>query len=596
MDITNMSTMTKVDAYKLLNQLSDHAIGKADDSLVHISGPEGQPRTITEATGDRIKGLFTWTAPGRDVAANNATRNWLATALMTIFDATDLKGLPPKVQEELKVGKFDGTGRPLSVRRIKAVMGAARKETVYQTAEKSVLDQISNGASADQKAKCQKMLTGLSENTIKNDLGVDLEMAKNAKFRPLESYDNGNFVLFDMEGGNGATAKVAVDRNGNLCKVQRTQDGGSYEFVRSDGEVLSTADYKFDVSLGNVSVPSSSFKAIRGALSPLERNVLEHLASLMNDEEFGDDPTTSILRDSFKSSMVNLFFDAVKTMRKEQESQPTQDNQESFAAVWKRLGLEGEAPSLEDQNLKPKFISALKDRVAADICGLMKDGCTLDEVKNTMPKLKSDQKDPASFDPKVMEINGHLKNLGAIGAGPYSTALKRQQNPGYMPSIDDLFIKPTGSKVSEVNLERVGSGDDSILAGVNSGFSNYIGNSKRYINAQISIGGGDSGITLDITRSRTEVCKQYEAAMKAKGCTDAQIVRSITLLNDMNFFADLDFKNLTNTTTVITPMDDGKVRVRHEVPMEGNAEGNAFDEVIIEKDGSYRMDACGKTA
>ena len=162
-----------------------------------------------------------------------------------------------------------------------------------------------------------------------------------------------------------------------------------------------------------------------------------------------------------------------------------------------------------------------------------------------------------------------------------------------MPGTDELFFKPSGTKVPATKLARVGDNKDGVLSGVDAAIKNYAGRTKRYVDAKVGIGEGNDIVWLDLGKSAEEVGKQYEEAMRKKGCTDAQMVRSIGVLNDMNFFADLGFNSLKNIQTVITPMEGGEVKVRHEVPMAGAPGGKAYDEILVDKDGGYRMEGCG---
>lgn len=127
-------TAAQVNAFNRLNAFMDFAKTKTDENtLVHYNG-----RQFSVAEGDRIKGFFTWTASGRDVGANNETRNQFKSALLDLFDKQDLSQLPQEVLDVLKAGDFEKSGRPLSVRRIQAVMTAVIGTKDYTDARDDV--------------------------------------------------------------------------------------------------------------------------------------------------------------------------------------------------------------------------------------------------------------------------------------------------------------------------------------------------------------------------------------------------------------------------------------------------------------------------
>lgn len=123
----------QINAYNRLNDFMDFA--QASENGDVIAKFNGQTGKVTTAEGDRIKGLFTWTAPGRDVDANNATRNAFKSSLLALFGKTSIDQLPPSVKNVLKAGDYDNSGKPLSARRISAVMTAVKETSDYTATE-----------------------------------------------------------------------------------------------------------------------------------------------------------------------------------------------------------------------------------------------------------------------------------------------------------------------------------------------------------------------------------------------------------------------------------------------------------------------------
>lgn len=125
-------TSQRIDAYNQLNRFMQFAKadGRGGDEIVHLDAPSGK---LSVDGNDRIKRAGNlWSAPHRDVAANNSTRGTFKDLLLKLFDKQSLDELPPSVRDVLKMDDFDGTGKPLSARRIKAVMAAVVETDDYQ--------------------------------------------------------------------------------------------------------------------------------------------------------------------------------------------------------------------------------------------------------------------------------------------------------------------------------------------------------------------------------------------------------------------------------------------------------------------------------
>lgn len=113
-------TSQRIDAYNQLNQFMQFAKadGRSGDEIVHLDVQSGK---LSVDGNDRIKRAGNlWSAPHRDVAANNSTRAVFKELLLKLYDKQSLDELPQRVRDALKSGDFDGTGKPLSARRISA--------------------------------------------------------------------------------------------------------------------------------------------------------------------------------------------------------------------------------------------------------------------------------------------------------------------------------------------------------------------------------------------------------------------------------------------------------------------------------------------
>ncbi|MCQ2390157.1 MAG: hypothetical protein MJ240_01935 [Kiritimatiellae bacterium] len=123
-------TMQQINAFRNLDAFKAFADTKDNgDSIVHFAQAN---RGLSIDTNDRIRGFTTWTAPNRNIEANRATREAFKNSLLALFGKQELAQLPDAVKDVLKSGDFDGTGKPLSVRRIKAVMNVVVETAEYQ--------------------------------------------------------------------------------------------------------------------------------------------------------------------------------------------------------------------------------------------------------------------------------------------------------------------------------------------------------------------------------------------------------------------------------------------------------------------------------
>ena len=125
----------QLNALTRLNEFRDAALSAGNDKAVIHAGSDRGKRVYSVATDDKIRGVFTWKASGRDIAANNATRSSFKMALLELFDRKSVDQLPKAVRNVLKSADFDGKGKPLSARRIRAVMTAVANTDAFKAAQ-----------------------------------------------------------------------------------------------------------------------------------------------------------------------------------------------------------------------------------------------------------------------------------------------------------------------------------------------------------------------------------------------------------------------------------------------------------------------------
>lgn len=128
-------SLNQIGASRLLEEFQQAAVDAKGGDAVIRTGISGSRREFSVAQNDRIKGLFTWSAPNRDVAANNQTRTAFKNALLALFGCKNMDQLPQSVRDVLKSGDFDGKGHPLSARRISAVMTAVAETSAFKNVQ-----------------------------------------------------------------------------------------------------------------------------------------------------------------------------------------------------------------------------------------------------------------------------------------------------------------------------------------------------------------------------------------------------------------------------------------------------------------------------
>jgi hypothetical protein len=113
---------------QFVNWANRDGIGKTD--LVHAKKTQGTLDNVKVAmsgnTADGI-GFFASRRRSADIKElNNATRELFMRAVMDLFGATTIDGVPKSVRDKMKLSDYDGEGHPLSAHRIRSVAEAAR--------------------------------------------------------------------------------------------------------------------------------------------------------------------------------------------------------------------------------------------------------------------------------------------------------------------------------------------------------------------------------------------------------------------------------------------------------------------------------------
>ena len=112
---------------QFVNWANRDGIGKTD--LVHAKKTQGTTGdakiAIVGNTGDGI-GFFASRRRSADTKEmNNATRELFKQAVMDLFGAKTIDGVPKSVRDKMKLCDYDGEGHPLSAHRIRSVAKAA---------------------------------------------------------------------------------------------------------------------------------------------------------------------------------------------------------------------------------------------------------------------------------------------------------------------------------------------------------------------------------------------------------------------------------------------------------------------------------------
>ena len=114
----NQGFVARIEKQKPDNKLLD------PDNPGKLVGPDGQARNIVAKSWDG-SGQFLRTKGSRSV--NNEVRELFLKTILGVCGVKDVEQLPQSVQDVLKIEDFDGKGRPLTARRIKAVTKAVQE-------------------------------------------------------------------------------------------------------------------------------------------------------------------------------------------------------------------------------------------------------------------------------------------------------------------------------------------------------------------------------------------------------------------------------------------------------------------------------------
>ena len=114
------------DAFDYARQLKNHPNG-GGDTVVHLQNGEALVCNYSPTDVPKSLMYFSFTRTDEQKALNDATREVFKQSVIDIF-GTSIDDVPKKVRSAMNLDKFDGTGRPLTARRILAVNKAIDAE------------------------------------------------------------------------------------------------------------------------------------------------------------------------------------------------------------------------------------------------------------------------------------------------------------------------------------------------------------------------------------------------------------------------------------------------------------------------------------
>ncbi len=122
---TALNTLNGVinDALDICNE--QHA---TEDAVMHLTNGDELKCSFSRADAPKSLTHFMFTRTDEQVRLNNDTRALFKQAVIDAFGNT-IDDVPKKVRDAMKLDKFDGTGRPLTMRRMLAVRRAIAAET-----------------------------------------------------------------------------------------------------------------------------------------------------------------------------------------------------------------------------------------------------------------------------------------------------------------------------------------------------------------------------------------------------------------------------------------------------------------------------------
>lgn len=168
---------------------SDNTLAQFKDKVVSVN------------TKDRIRGFFTPLASGRDTKLNDTTRKQFLDSVLKMFGAKKAEELPADLQKALKLQDF-GKGKPLSARRIKAVLTAVSQTAEYRKSRFTggVIDHINTNLTDSIRVPKDQYLvrltTGLDKLLLaKNEGGVGLKELLGQMFRTPEAAEKAQTMM-----------------------------------------------------------------------------------------------------------------------------------------------------------------------------------------------------------------------------------------------------------------------------------------------------------------------------------------------------------------------------------------------------------------
>jgi hypothetical protein len=176
---------------QFVNWANRDGIGKTD--LVHAKKTQGTLDNVKVAmsgnTADGI-GFFASRRRSADIKElNNATRELFMRAVMDLFGATTIDGVPKSVRDKMKLSDYDGEGHPLSAHRIRsvakaaksalaakafAVSGTGKAATIFKGAVNAKLATF-HGSSNEKAVALKNEMDGIAKNRFNMYLVADMK-------------------------------------------------------------------------------------------------------------------------------------------------------------------------------------------------------------------------------------------------------------------------------------------------------------------------------------------------------------------------------------------------------------------------------------
>ena len=161
-----------------------------------LRGIDGSPRSITAKTDDDGKGKI-WRGEGRK-NLNNDVRGLFLRTVLAVCGVKKIDDLPPAVYDVMKKSDFEADGRPLTVRRIRAVTNAI----------------LENAGAAAHQTTAAAFVSGNDAAAVKHLQRI----IANASFLPAGATPEEKAALFAAKLSENAAKQVAAKVTHLFCK------------------------------------------------------------------------------------------------------------------------------------------------------------------------------------------------------------------------------------------------------------------------------------------------------------------------------------------------------------------------------------------